>query len=365
MNDHGGNIYAHFRNSFSTGAIIDFSASINPLGMPRTAEAEIRKHMRLVPHYPEPYAETLSAAIAEQFRLRLSSVLCGNGSTELIFLIPKVLNPKRVLVTAPAFSEYEKASRMNGAAIRYYRLRPGDDFRVDPGRFIEAMQGRGRGSLKTTGAGAACDMAFLCNPNNPTGRLLRKRDMLKIADAARELRCRLVVDEAFIDFCPGESVLSSVASNPYLIVIRSMTKFYALAGLRLGFGVFPIAVASRLKSRKEPWSVNSLAAAAGSVVLSDAAYRDASHTMIRREKQYLEKCFDGLHLPYVASDSNYYLLYMKNAGAVMRTLEKKGVLLRDCSNFKGLGPGYVRIAVRSRRENSFLMQELGKICRLS
>ncbi len=365
MKDHGGNIYAHFRNGFSTGAIIDFSASINPLGMPRTAEAAIRKHMRLVPHYPEPYAETLSAAIAKHFRLCFSSVLCGNGSTELIYLIPKVLNPKRVLVTAPAFSEYEKASRMNGAAMRYYRLRPEDDFCVDPVRFIEAMQGRRRGSLKTTGAGAACDMAFLCNPNNPTGKLLRKRDVLKIADTARELRCLLVVDEAFIDFCPNESVLSSVAKNPYLIVIRSMTKFYALAGLRLGFGVFPSAIASKIKSYKEPWSVNSLAAAAGRAVISDDAYRDASHAMIRREKRYLEKCLDNLPIPYVASDSNYYLLYMKKARLIVRTLEKKGLLLRDCSNFKWLGPGYVRIAVRARKENSLLMHELGKIHRQS
>jgi threonine-phosphate decarboxylase len=364
MKDHGGNIYAYSRNGFPSGSIIDFSASINPLGMPRTAGAAIRKHMRLVPHYPEPHAETLSAVIAKHFRLRSSSVLCGNGSTELIFLIPKALKPKRVLVTSPAFSEYEKACRMTGAAIRYCRLRPGDDFSIDPGKFIEAMQGRD-GSLKMTGAGAVCDMAFLCNPNNPTGRLLRKRDVLKIADAARELRCLLVVDEAFIDFCPNESVLSSVAKNPYLIVIRSMTKFYALAGLRLGFGVFPSAIASRIKSHKEPWSVNSLAAAAGRAVISDDAYRDASHAMIRREKQYLEQCLDNLQIPYVASDSNYYLLYMKKARLIVRTLEKKGLLLRDCSNFKWLGPGYVRIAVRTRKENSLLMHELGKVHRQS
>ncbi len=357
MKDHGGDIYAQSRKQgLSPARIVDFSASINPLGMPRTALAEIQRQMQLVPHYPEPYCESLSSVIARHYRVSSASVLCGNGSTELIYLIPKVLVPKRILVTAPAFSEYQKACEMNGTIqVHHLALNPEDDLTIDTNKFIHAMQGKN----------TACDIAFLCNPNNPTGRLMKKRDILKIADAAWEMKSYLVVDEAFIDFCPGESVIASVARNPYLTVLRSMTKFYALAGLRLGFGVFPRELAERLKSRKEPWSVNSLAAAAGSVVLSDTAYRDASHALILREKRFLEKRFEDLGIKYVPSDANYYLLYLKNAGAAVKSLAKRGILIRDCSNFKGLCRGYVRIAVRSRKENALLMRELEKICRQS
>lgn len=358
MRDHGGNIYERSRmNGVSPDRIIDFSASINPKGMPRAAVAAIRGHIALVPHYPEPYAESLVSVIARHYRINAGSVICGNGSTELIYLLPKVLKPAKVLVTAPAFSEYEKACRMNSSAsMARYVLRREDDFTVDPHAFIHAMSGTKSGKGRSQ-----CDLAFLCNPHNPTGRLVKKHDILKIADAARKLRCYFVVDEAFIDYCSGESVIASVGKNPYLIVLRSMTKFYALAGLRLGFGVFHPRLAGKLKQHKEPWSVNNLALAAGSVVFSDSAYQDASLAMFHREKRFLEKKFNDLGIKYVASDANYYLLYLRNAGMIVNELEKRGILVRDCSNFKGLGKGYVRIAVRSRQENSRLMKELARL----
>jgi threonine-phosphate decarboxylase len=359
LREHGGNIYERaWMNGFSPDQVIDFSASINPRGMPRKAIEELKNHIGLVPHYPEPYSESLSAAIAGQLCVDTGSVLCGNGSTELIYLIPRILKPKRVLITAPAFSEYEKACTISGpVSMDRYVLKPARDFILDPDGFINAMRGARPGKK-----GQRCDLAFLCNPNNPTGRLMQKEDVLAIADAARAIRCHLVVDEAFIDFCPGESVIDSVAGNPYLIVLRSMTKFYALAGLRLGFGVFPLRLAARLKRSKEPWSVNNLALAAGRVLFSDEAYRKATLAMFRREKRFLEKRFSDIGITYFASDANYYLLYFKNAGTIVGTLEKKGILVRDCSNFKGLGKGYVRIAVRSRQENELLMKELARTC---
>jgi threonine-phosphate decarboxylase len=358
MRDHGGNIYEKCReNGFAPGGIIDFSASINPKGMSRAATAAIKEHISFVPHYPEPYSESLVTVIAEHYRINPGSVICGNGSTELIYLLPKALKPKRVLITAPAFSEYEKAcSVYSRASVVRFVLRREDNFTVDPDAFINTMAGTGPGK------GRKCDLAFLCNPHNPTGMLLKKHDILKIADAARKLRSYFVVDEAFIDFCPGESIMSAVAGNPYLIVLRSMTKFYALAGLRLGFAVFPAKVAEHVKRYKEPWSVNNLALAAGKVLLSDDAYRDASLALIEREKRYLETCLKQSGISYWPSAANYFLLYFRNSGAIAAKLEKKGILVRDCSNFKGLGKGYIRIAVRSRRENELLMKELARIC---
>ncbi len=352
MRDHGGNILAHSRKlGLSPERILDFSASITPLGLSRRARTEITRRMLVVPHYPEPYAESLTRVIAGHYGLSPASVLCGNGSTELIYLLAALLKPKKVLVTAPAFSEYRRACELNGAQTVHVLLRAEQEFALDADAFIRAMKSN------------ACDMAFLCNPNNPTGSLATKADILSIANAARKLRSYLVVDEAFIEFCDGESVMASVARNPFLIVLRSMTKFHALAGLRLGFGVFGRELAARLRHRKEPWSVNSLAAAAGSVVLSDSAYRKASRSLMRREKRYVENRFKEMKIRYVPSDANYYLFSVRNPGATTRHLERKGILVRDCSNFTGLGKGYLRIAVRSRKENMVLMRELKQICR--
>jgi threonine-phosphate decarboxylase len=292
----------------------------------------------------------LAARIARHYRIDEGSVICGNGSTELIYLIPRALKPGRILLPAPTFSEYERAcgNSSNNLKIIRCQLQGAQHFDLDPSVFISSMRG--------------CDMAFLCNPNNPTGRLVRRRDVLTIADAAREQKCHLVVDEAFIDFCPGESVMKAVGKNPYLMVLRSMTKFYALAGLRLGFGVFAPAVAGQLKKFKEPWTVNILAEAAGKAVLQDSAYQAEPRENLRMEKEFLEKGLSRLGVGYIPSSANYYLLRLKNAGSVVRGLAEKGILVRDCSNFTGLDEGFIRIAVRTRRENSALIRELSLVC---
>jgi len=350
MTGHGGNIHeASRKTGIPPERILDFSASINPLGLPKPATAAILKGMRLLPHYPEPNAGSLTACIARHYDLAPESLLCGNGSTELIYLIPRVLRPKKVLITAPAFSEYERAcTRSRKSEVTCQKLTREDNFAIDPDSFIRSMRD--------------CNMAFLCNPNNPTGRLLGKKAVLKIAGAARRRRCYLVVDEAFMDFCPDETVMQYVRRNPYLIVLRSLTKFYALAGLRIGFGIFPLKVAQEMKKYKEPWTINSLADAAARAALQDSGYRAKSLATMQREKRFIEKSLRQAGISFVPSEANYYLIRISNASAVIRTLTRKGILVRDCSNFAGLDEAYIRIAVRSRRENAILMKELSAIC---
>jgi threonine-phosphate decarboxylase len=364
MTGHGGNIY---RASEKTGIpeqrIIDFSASINPLGLPASAAAAMKKHMSMLPHYPEPFSERLGLHIAKHYRVNSEAVICGNGSTELIYLIPRALKPRKVLVTAPAFSEYERACRIsNKLRVMSHELKPGDNFDINPDEFISAMSADRNSSRITQHASRPFDMAFLCNPNNPTGRLLKKRDVIKIADAARELECCLVVDEAFIDFCPGASVIKEVRHNQYLIVLRSLTKFYALSGLRIGFGIFPQRLAELMKKHKEPWSVNSLAQEAGKAALSDTAYQRASLSIMKTEKKFLEDHFKRLSVEWVPSSTNYYLIRAGNARKIISVLSGKGILVRDCSNFTGLGETYIRVAVRSRKENELLVKELSALC---
>ncbi|MEW5745560.1 MAG: threonine-phosphate decarboxylase CobD [Nitrospirota bacterium] len=353
---HGGNIHRAARElGLPEQRILDFSASINPLGVPRTAAAEIRKGIRSLPHYPDPDARRLTSRIARQYGIDAGSIICGNGSTELIYLVARALKPESVVIPAPTFQEYERAVllqfRSKKITLKHPLLKPSNSFDVNAEQLIHAMQG--------------CSMVFLCNPNNPTGRLIKKSTLLGIADAARELGCYLVVDEAFIDFTPKESVIKEVARNPFLIVLRSLTKFYALSGLRLGFAAAPPPVAELLRRHKEPWTVNSLAQRAGSAALDDKHYRKESLAFIKEEKTFMEREFRRLGIDYVPSAANYYLLRLDAAQDIIAGLRSKGILVRNCVNFTGLDETYMRVAVKTSRDNRRLIKELERLCRVS
>jgi threonine-phosphate decarboxylase len=347
---HGGNIYKLSRETgIPEEQIVDFSASINPLGVSARVKDALRREVENLVNYPDPDTGLLRDAIARHHDIDPETILCGNGSTELIYLIPRALNPGRVLIPSPTFSEYEKACNISDRLrVKSYELKKQDRLEIRPERFIQAMQG--------------CDMAFLCNPNNPTGHVMAGNDIMKIAEAAEEMRCYLIVDEAFMDFCPEDSVVSQVVGSPYLIVVRSMTKFYALTGLRIGYGVFPKDLAVRLKACKEPWTVNHLAQAAARAALNDRRYVEQTREVMKREKEYLEHEFHKTGIDFLPSPVNFYLLRIRDAGNVISGLKKKGVLVRDCANFRGLDDSYIRVAVKSHEHNRILLKELEKLC---
>jgi len=348
--EHGGNIYkAAEETGIPISGIMDFSASINPLGVPASVIRAIQEGIRDLPHYPEPFTENLTVQLSTHLDIDPQSIICGNGSTELIYLLARALAPGRVLIPAPTFSEYERACLMvQGTSCVRHVLARENNFDLDPEAFIAAMEG--------------CDMAFLCNPNNPTGRVLSNETVLAIAEAAQRMSCYLVVDEAFMDFVPEHSVVPDVSRYSHLIVLRSLTKFFALSGLRIGYGVFPGSVAVTMKENKEPWTVNSLAQKAGKVALRDQAYQKETIAVIKEEKQFLEQGFAAMGVEYVPSAVNYYLLKLVNARKIIDALRKKGILIRDCSNFPGLDGSYVRVAVRSREENTALLKGLTTTC---
>jgi len=401
--EHGGNIYRLAEElKMQERKVMDFSASVNPLGVSKKIKTEMRKHLKYLHNYPDPEAKRLRKRLAQYHGIDLETILCGNGSTELIYLITRVLKPQEVLIPAPTFSEYERAiilqntpspplpqgegnslkisspSRVgidsyrgegkgggesqtsglwNSGFIKYFMLDKENGFEIIPDKFIYAMRGDGNSELKTT----PCEMAFLCNPNNPTGRLLRGDDVKRIADAAKEFKCYLIVDEAFIDFCADDSVIKDVRDNPYLIVLRSMTGFYALSGLRIGYGIFPQHLIERLKKYKEPWTINNLAQRAAVVALKDKVYRSETFKLIKGEKKFLEKSFRKIGIEFFDSDVNFYLLKINNANELCQQLKRKGILLRDCSIFRGLDSTYLRVAVKSHKENTILIKELTTI----
>jgi threonine-phosphate decarboxylase len=359
--EHGGNIH---RISKETGMpvadLVDFSASINPLGISDRVRRAVETELENLVHYPDSDAAEMRHKIGRHNNIDPGSVICGNGSTELIYLVPAALKPVRALVTAPTFSEYERAVIRGqnlpagqagpepGARIKELILKEENGYKIIPGEFIEAMQG--------------CDMAFLCNPNNPTGHLLGKKDVLRIAEAARELECFLVVDEAFIDFCRDDSVIGHVQDNPFLIVMRSMTKFYAITGLRAGYGVFHPEVVNRIKEFKEPWTVNTLAQKAAVTAMDDRDYTERTMDLISNEKKFIERELNDIGVEFLPSSVNFYLLKTGDSGRVCQELKGKRIIARDCSNFRGLDDSYIRVAVRSRRENEMLISGLSMLC---
>lgn len=364
MKEHGGNIYrAAELSGLPEEKILDFSASINPLGISKTVSSVIKKSIAQLRNYPEPEAEKLRAGIARHLDINPEAVICGNGSTELIYLVARALRPERVLIPAPTFSEYERACKIScKAQVTRYKLSNKNNFDINVDEFIKTMEKMSKPKIQNPKSKIVA-MAFLCNPNNPTGRLINKNAMLKIVAAAEKLNCYLTVDEAFMDFIPEESIAGEVRKNRKLIVLRSMTKFYALSGLRLGYGIFPLPLAKLLRQSKEPWTVNSLAEAAGIAAINDDTYRLKTFGLIKREKRFMEKAFERLGIVYAPSETNYYLLRLNKAKSILKKLGTKGVILRDCSNFTGLDHSYIRVAVKSRRDNAVLIKELSVLCR--
>ena len=363
---HGGNIYEAAQElDIPENKIIDFSASINPLGISDRVKDAIKSKMDSLVHYPDPETKILRQVLAEHHGIDTNSIICGNGSTELIYLLPRALKPEKVLIPMPTFSEYERAcSLSNASRVTRYRLQQKDNYGLKTDEFIAAMRGMipGNSSLVTRHSSRPCNMAFLCNPNNPTGSVLREDEVLEIADAARSAECMLVIDEAFIDFIPDCSVIEAVAGNPYLIVLRSMTKFYALTGLRIGYGIIPEHLTDQILEFKEPWTVNSLAQKAALAALQDNDYNDRTVKLMREERIFLENGFNDIGIDFIPSAVNYYLLKINEASSVCRQLKAKGILVRDCSNFHGLDDSYIRIAVKSRPDNLRLIEELADLC---
>jgi len=352
---HGGNVYRVAEElGVPVHEIVDFSASINPLGVPESVRRVLHGSLSCLTDYPDPDAGELVDVLSQCLGVIKESIICGNGSTELIYLIPRALKPRRVLVPAPTFSEYERACMVASGPgesrelIRHLYLEEDDGYEIRPDEFIKAMDG--------------CDMAFLCNPNNPTGRVLSREAVRRIAGAAEAGRCYLVVDEAFVDFVPRVSVVDEVSRNPYLIVLRSMTKFHALTGLRLGYGVFPLDLVGEMKKAKEPWTVNTPAMRAGAAAVKDAGYREQSLSFMKGEKAFFESELGRLGIGFIPSVANFYLLKIHKANEIAASLRKEGILVRDCSSFPGLDGSYVRVAVKSREDNIRLFEELGRVC---
>ena len=347
---HGGNIY-HYSAKYKIPVeeFLDFSASVNPLGPSPMAVKALKGVVPSLVNYPDPDCRRLVGVLSERLGVRRGALLAGNGSTELIYLLPRVIRPRRALVFAPAFSDYERACRLAGAGVKALPLKEEDGFLPDMDALFKALRG--------------VDLFFICNPNNPTGVALEKARMLDILRLARKAGAFTVLDEAFIEYTPGESALREVSASRDAAVMRNFTKFYGMPGLRAGYLAAHPAVIEKLADLREPWSVNTLAEHAAAAAVMDEPFARRSLTLMARERPYLHRALGALPglAPYAAS-ANFMLARLPETGPGADDLTERlaplGILIRSCSNFRGLGDRFIRVAVKTRAENAALVKAL-------
>ena len=352
---HGGNLgRAMEKYSLSLDEIIDFSANINPLGFSSKIREAIIKNLDRLSHYPDPECKEAKKEISAYFKIDYENIILGNGSTELIYLIVQTLKPKKVLIPAPTFCEYERALNNNNVSINFYKLKEKQEYLVSMDEIIPQLAG--------------IDLVFLCNPNNPIGTFLPKKEMLTLVKEVQKRKIFLVLDEAFIDLYEEDSLIKEVKNYDHLIILRSLTKFYGLPGLRIGFAASSPKLIKKLEAQKIPWSVNCLAQIAVREMLRDERFISKSKSFLLEEKEFFYQELSNIEGLKVHKPSANFI-FIKLLGNIspeqlMEQLAKKGILIRDCSNFRGLEKGnFIRVAVRTRKENIKLLKEIKLILR--
>jgi len=352
---HGGNIYRAAREQRCLPAeLLDFSASINPLGPPGRVLRALRNGLWAVEHYPDPDAHDLKLVLSEQFGLPPDWFLVGNGSAELISLLPVGLGITEALIIGPTFSEYERTVRQAGAVCAYCLADRKEEYRPPIDRVTARLQKERN-----------IDAVFLCNPNSPTGQVVGRTDLLPLCELLKTERRWLIIDEAFGEFAPDYSMREVLAEYPRLLILRSCTKFFSLPGLRLGYVIGHPAVLKQVRQRQAPWSVNALAQIAALAALEDSRYRKKSLSFIERERAWVQSALGaipGVHVFH--SVANFLLLELPPAipaGPAAERLLETGILVRDCSHVPGLNERTIRIAVKRRRDNERLCRSLGTI----
>jgi threonine-phosphate decarboxylase len=358
MRKHGGNIEAAAQKyNLEIDEIIDFSANINFLGPPKVVKEEIKDNLDRIIHYPESGARTFSYNLAEYLNINSENLIIGNGAVEIIYLITKVIQAERAMVLAPTFSEYEAAIESAGGEIELFKLDREQGFKLDIDRLVKKLKQ------------VDIDLLFLCNPNNPTGDLVEKEKLKQVLQLAKEENIFVVLDEAFLDFLLEEdehTLIKEAVKRENLLVLRSMTKFFAIPGLRIGYGITNQQLIAKLKASKDPWNINLFAQKVGIKVLKEADYIQRTKEVLKREKIFLYQQLKEMdYLKPYSPTVNYILIDISDSNyssqELERELAKRGILIRDCSTYHLLGKDFIRVAVKSRKDNKVLINKLKEL----
>jgi threonine-phosphate decarboxylase len=354
---HGGNVHAAARASGRRlEQLIDFSASINPLGPSPSALRAILNALPHLVHYPDPDCTELLEALATRWRLTPDRLVIGNGSSELIQWLPRALSIRHALIVGPTFSEYERSVLRAGGSATSIDAGRADGYRPPLDAALDMIRRK-------------FDAVFLCNPNSPTGQAVGTTDLRRLVEAASDVGLWVVLDETFIDYCEARSLLRRVARFPRLLVLRSFTKFYALPGLRIGYAAGSKEAITRIRALLPPWSVNHLAQTAALAALRDRRHVRASLAFMQRERPQLARSLSALPgVTVYPSAANFLLMELPpflSAADCTGALASQGLLVRDCSAVPGLNDRTVRVAVRVPAHNRRLVAALRRLVKRS
>ncbi|MDY0184382.1 MAG: cobyric acid synthase [Desulfuromonadaceae bacterium] len=346
---HGGNLtQLRQRSGLSAHELVDFSASLNPLGPPEWLRPLLSAHVSALAHYPDPDCSALSAALAAHYQVAPSQVLVGNGASELLHLLPRALGKTRLVIPVPSYADYEDVARLNGMTIERILLTEHNNFQLDFA-ILEAHLD-------------AETLVILGQPNNPTGALYPTEQLRAVAQ--RHPETSFLIDESFIDLtAEGHSLSLTHARPPNVVIVQSLTKTYAIAGLRLGSAIGEADLIERCRRLQPPWSVNTLAQEVGLAAIRDTDYRARSRAYVCTQRQALQELL--AQLPGVTvypGAANFLLCRLEHphfdAVLLAQQTLKQGVALRVCANFAGLDSRFFRVAVRTVEEQQRLEQVL-------
>jgi threonine-phosphate decarboxylase len=330
---------------------VDFSSNVNPLGISSKVLSALREHLSSVSSsYPDPECLELKKRILDYLDsgLTLDCICVGNGATEIIHDFARSFVRKKVLIPMPTFCEYEAASNRAGANVIFVPLKK---MRLDSGALIEKSKNQ--------------DAVFLCNPNNPTG-LMDTNEIKKVVESV-DSSTKILVDESFIELVDNNnrpySFINKVKEFDNLVVLRSFTKSFALAGLRVGYCVSNPKLAKQITANRIFWNVNGIAQLAAIVALNDAKYIAKARTLVKKERRFMHSYVEEGLQNFVAcrSDVNYFLIRLNGEYSTKLRdlmLARTGVLVRDCSTFNGMANRYIRVAVKTHDQNLLLLNAL-------
>lgn len=337
---HGGDIY---RNDVK----VDFSVNVNPLGIPKAVEAALYEAVENCSKYPDISAEKLTKAVSGILNVPKENLLFGNGASELFMAIIHGIRPRKTVIPVPSFYGYEYATGAADGEIIYYETKEENDFCLQEDFFCVLTED--------------VDLLFLANPNNPTGNLMSRKELIKVLDHCRDKGIYAVLDECFIEFCDREcSMLQEINQYTNLILVRAFTKIFAIPGVRLGYLVCSNPLLSDKIGRQLPeWNLSGFAQAAGYECAMQATFVEKTVAYIEKEREFLEAGLKKTGCQVFPGKANFLLIYSKQP--LYDKLLEKGILIRDCENFRGLSKGFYRIAVKSRKENEALLRAIGEI----